>query len=363
MKNFRIHTMAIFITLISFVTTIESRSYDFSNKLRTVKSKAFTPSKKFGGNAAQGQYIKKEQTATITDGDTTYSFINIVTTHNPSGPTKRHLPTENLVKIGSFNTYFSGPEMPVTHYLFGELVVEESSEEPEEQSSMGSHEGTWAPIQFKPKDPFAGKGLVGNYFSSSKIATIHDPSGKNNQTYSFKEVESGGIKTSEELTEKGLVQIGSYLKKPKCNGIICPHVMVTINLYGKLTHEEDSSEDLEEDSSEKENLMNDNQIINRKDFESLFTFLGEKFTPASKFDGNGLIGKYSKMSHTAIIYDPSGKNSQKYTFTEVQSGKADNYDDLVKIGSYYPIEYCRGIIATNKCVSTNLYGKLVDTEN
>ena len=106
---------------------------------------------------------------------------------------------ENLVEIGSFTSYKPGkPEMPVTTYLFGCLTGTQNTtntqapEQSPDQQSMGSNPATWAPVTFQPSEQFAGNGLVGNYFSSTQIATIHDPSEQNTESYTFKNVQQRG---------------------------------------------------------------------------------------------------------------------------------------------------------------------------
>ncbi len=241
MKKFTINRLTLMITLFTLFSITQAKEESDRNEhnhhtTKPAKTKTFTPDKAFGGDAAQGKYIRKEQIATIIDGDTTYSFTQIEPTPNPSGPTKNKL-SENLIEIGSFSTHNpKKPEMPRTTYLFGIETVAKTTE-PSSQSSdtqqqerpiMGRSSATWAPRTFQPLGQFADDGLVGNYFSSSQTATIHDPSGQNKQAYTF-----NNVQPDETQTPEGLVKIGSWLESPKCDGI-CPTVMKKVNLYGQL---------------------------------------------------------------------------------------------------------------------------------
>lgn len=242
MKIFNIKTVAIFITMVAFTITIQPRGggYDYGRPNQIYSHvyshgiAQFTPDKAFGGQTAQGEYNHKKQTATIIDTENKieYSFNNIVTSLNQQKPRKKHLPAD-LVAIGSF----SHPNqfgMFITTYLFGSPVHQTASETPNEQNPVikkepiGGNPATFAPITFKPVSPFDGPGLVGNYFSSSQTATIHDPSQNNTQSYTFTKVQQAGINAPE-----GLVQIGSYVSRPKCSNGICSHVAMLVNLYGK----------------------------------------------------------------------------------------------------------------------------------
>ena len=100
------------------------------------------------------------------------------------------------------------------------------------QPIMGGSSRTFAPQVFMPAAPFNNPGLIGNYFSGSNIATIHNPSGQSDESYSFDGVKS----MSGNMRPLGLTRIGS-LKDPNfvpsnvyCSG--CPNG--TNVLYGNL---------------------------------------------------------------------------------------------------------------------------------
>jgi hypothetical protein len=104
---------------------------------------------------------------------------------------------------------------------------------------MGGSSNTYAPQVFNPTSPYNGAGLVGNYFSSNGIATIHDPSGHNDVGYSFENVQG----VSGNVRPVGLIEIGSFKDpnfKPSlvyCSG--CPNG--TIKLFGSLMQEDDAA--------------------------------------------------------------------------------------------------------------------------
>jgi len=212
------------------------------SKAKPIRSIDFIPEDLFGGHQATGSYNPKDQTAMIKDGDTTYEFSKIISNRtNAMLPNKKNL-DHNLQLIGSYNTKTNHAGMPVTTYLFGVFNKNEESENISpsvEQitelthSAIGGNPATWAPVVFYPSDQFAGDGLIGNYFASNSVATIHDPSGNNNQNYTFINVEQGGIQEPQEK-----VLIGSYGSKPQCSGIICSHAMMIVNLYGNLKNDD-----------------------------------------------------------------------------------------------------------------------------
>lgn len=105
------------------------------------------------------------------------------------------------------------------------------------QVLIGKNPATNAPQTFEPADKFAGNGLVGNYFKANQIATIHDPSAKNNKSYSFKDVVEKSSYSQNNETPEGLQLIGSFMSSPKCApGQMCIKAMVVTNLYGKPTN-------------------------------------------------------------------------------------------------------------------------------
>ena len=236
-----------------------------ARKKKPLKLIDFIAEDLFGGSKAKASYNPKKQTATIKDGHTIYNFSKMISNRtNESLPNKKNL-DPNLMLIGSFNTKTNHAGMPVTTYLFGVLNKNEkllknnaSLEQRTEPVLLdnngnnviskvdpttckpimvGTDSRTWAPIIFDPSDQFAGEGLIGNYFASSSVATIHDPSGTNKQSYRFKRVQKGGVQQPE-----GLVLIGSYASRPQCSGNICSHAIMMVNLYGTLQPEESSDQ-------------------------------------------------------------------------------------------------------------------------
>jgi len=206
----------------------------------------FIPEQAFGGNQATGIYNpKKKQIAMIKDKNQIYQFIKITQQRtNSSMPDKKNI-DPNLILIGSFSTKTNHAGMPVTMYLFGVNQnklqqipkVDPASLNP--TPMVGTDPATYAPKMFLPAKQFTGDGLVGNYFASSHVATIHDPSGNNLQSYTFKNVQEGGIQAPD-----GLVLVGSYTAKRACNGNICSHAIALINLYGNLQTEEQTPSDI-----------------------------------------------------------------------------------------------------------------------
>jgi len=196
----------------------------------TAKTISFKPDDAFGGINAQGLYNKKEQKAIIKYGDTIYSFIKIIANPNPTLPDIKNIAPETKL-IGTFNNKFNHVNMPVTTYLFGVLTDMQNPKSYKAQESrerLGSNPATYAPIVFHPAEQFYSDGLVGNYFSSTHVATIHDPTGKNKTSFSFESVQEGGIKKPDEFE-----LIGSFDSKPNCSESICSHVIRVVNLYGK----------------------------------------------------------------------------------------------------------------------------------
>ena len=236
------------LTIISFFSLIEADMQDMHKRIKkninSSLNKAkriiyFIPDKQFGKNLEQGQYDPKNQTAIIFNKKDKLFFTKI-TTHptNPWLPDKKNLDPE-IILIGSYTTIKNKkPEMPVTTYIFGVLehaALPQNNAHDAHVRPMGSNPGTYAPITFQPSDQFASKGLIGNYFSNNKIATIHDPSGINKQEYTFQDVQEGGKKAPE-----GFVAIGSYASQPQSNGMIVSHAIQMINLYGRIKQEEDT---------------------------------------------------------------------------------------------------------------------------
>ncbi|MBV8660959.1 MAG: hypothetical protein JO129_02340 [Candidatus Dependentiae bacterium] len=241
MKKINNKTLAFFLGMIAISVTIQPRSYDYGrpdaihSRIYSHGIVQFTPDKAFGGQNTQGEYNHKKQTATITDTENNiiYSFNNIIKSFNQQKPNKKHLPAD-LVAIGSFNrqnqfgmfitTYLFGS--PINHQTISQSINEQKSST--EKEPIGESSSTFSPITFKPAALFDGPGLVGNYFSDSQTATIHDPTQNNIQSYTFKNVQEAGINAPD-----GLVKIGSYASRPKCNNGICSHAIRMINLYGE----------------------------------------------------------------------------------------------------------------------------------
>lgn len=99
---------------------------------------------------------------------------------------------------------------------------------------MGGNPKTFGPRTFEPSSKFSGDGLIGNYFSATQVATIHDPSGKNKKSYNFNEVEEYSSYAINTQAPEGLEFIGSFMSSPKCPaGQMCTMAMKEISLYGK----------------------------------------------------------------------------------------------------------------------------------
>lgn len=208
-------------------------------KTKNKKNLKFIPIDKFGGHQARGTYNSKQQIAIILDGHTKYHFTQVVTSRtNDIVPDGKNINLK-IQKIGFFSNKKNHAGMPVTTYIYGVLntilPLPERSAMPLKQplAPIGSNPATYAPITFKPSDQFKGDGLIGNYFAAAQIATIHDPTQQNLQSYTFNQVEKGGADQPE-----GLMLIGSYADRPQCQGNICSHAMILVNLYGILQNNE-----------------------------------------------------------------------------------------------------------------------------
>ncbi len=245
----------------NMLTTLENDYQDYSNiykpitptlptkksKNKNIKTITFIPHELFGGHNATGQYNRKNKTAMITHGQNIYNFSKITEERTNPWLDKKNLDPD-LIMIGSFSNKTNHAGMPVTIYIFGIAAKnnpKNSQESMEDihtaqnkidakkqpsQKPIGSNPGTYAPVAFQPAEQFAGQGLVGNYFSSNQVATIHDPSGVNPTSYTFKNVQTGGI-----AVPTGLTLIGSYTSQPACKGMICSHAIMMMNVYGQLT--------------------------------------------------------------------------------------------------------------------------------
>lgn len=236
MKNINIQLLIIFMSVLGLTNIIDAKYKHAQTKIIP-----FTPTLSFGGSQAQGEYTVKGQTATITNIDTTYSFTDVTQSLNAKIPHNKKNTSKVLVEIGSLSgTNQFG--MPVTKYLFG-LPRDLPSTELEKKSTDFAQalptEFDTKPIamssqtEFQPSPEFTGDGLIGMYDNNTKSATIHDPSGKNQQIYSFEHVQPSGEKCL-----KGLIFIGSYGSAPRCSKgtpKVCSHVIERINLYGITT--------------------------------------------------------------------------------------------------------------------------------
>lgn len=250
MKKNILKALSIFLTMISFSLIIQSENDPFKQPTkRSAKVISFTPDEAFGGQQAQGKYKKRGKTVTITNGNETYLFNTITEDLNPT----LHPNKLNLVTIGYFSNKNTRADMPVTTYLFGlpsndsaKIAVQNIANGPElindQFDSVESFYQDPAPLSFKPAKQFNGRGLIGNYFSITNTATIYDPSGKNNQKYTFEKVQEKHVtplsSKINKLTDESIL-IGSYISNSQCSKgtpKICSHAVKVINLYGTLQH-------------------------------------------------------------------------------------------------------------------------------
>ncbi len=247
-KKTMINTLTILVAIFSFTTT--TKAYNDSafkpSKKKSSKEISFIPHKAFGGTQAQGLYTKKGRTASISDGNTIYSFHMITEDANPWLKTNKL----NLVKIGSFSHKTNRFNMPAITYLFGapkdqatQKAVENSKVTHtilQNEELLDENQATYSPITFKPSKQFSGKKLVGSYLSSNHIATIQDPAGINTQVYIFENVVEGLPISMRSDTVRPINQpvlIGSYTSTPQCSkGIpqICSNAIRVTQLYGNI---------------------------------------------------------------------------------------------------------------------------------
>lgn len=216
--------------IIIITTTHISKSYHDIKHENTIY---FRPDSHFGGKQATGIYFKKERTAIIVHGTTTYSFKEAITNRtNPSLPKKKHI-NPKTKKIGLFSNSTTRAGMPVITYLFGVLDKKEEFKD----ASIDARANYYVTKQFIPYQKFSGEGLIGIYFPLQHIAIIHDPSDSNPKTYHFYQVQHGAITAPAELQ-----LIGSYESTPECDGQVCTIQAQHINIYGKLAQEHNFSE-------------------------------------------------------------------------------------------------------------------------
>ena len=103
------------------------------------------------------------------------------------------------------------------------------------QPIMGGSSTTYAPQVFTPEAPYNAPGLVGNYFSGTNIATIYDPSGQTDESYTFTDIQaiSQSIRASGVLI--GTMPTPGFVQSAaSCSG--CKSA--TTRLYGTLVPED-----------------------------------------------------------------------------------------------------------------------------
>lgn len=143
----------------------------------------------------------------------------------------------------------------IVHFIAQSDIPVNSQIPSPEQVMVGTNSNTYAPQSFTPSETFDGAGLVGNYFSGSKIATIHDPSGENSQNYTFENV----MAISQTIRPQGVL-IGSFKtpgwqpSKFSCSGCKGP----TTRLYGTLS-QQDTDDAITEADSDEESPLSDDQ--------------------------------------------------------------------------------------------------------
>lgn len=145
------------------------------------------------------------------------------------------LQTEGQINESSvrdlLSEFMNSQESPTEEPRRGSILPRDRS-----KNLIGGNSTTFAPRTFEPSSDFSGDGLVGNYFSSAQVATIHDPSGQNSKSYKFEEVEEKSGYNSDKQAPDGLEFIGSFMSSPKCPaGQMCTMAMKEISLYGKQT--------------------------------------------------------------------------------------------------------------------------------
>ncbi len=243
-----IKRLQIFMVILSLTTIIQAKNSSFKKNHKHKENISFIPMDAFGGNHAQGEYTRKGKTAIIYNDDAIYSFNKIKTDKNPSLK-KNKL---DLIKIGSFSHKTNRFGMPSVTYLFGAGTNEETQNvidlsnktklllQNEKVLDDSDYQTSYSAITFQPSQEFSGEKLVGNYLSSSHMATIQDPSGINNQIYIFENIVEGLPPSMTSDTVRPMYQpilIGSYASTPHCsNGIpkICSNAIKITQLYGNL---------------------------------------------------------------------------------------------------------------------------------
>lgn len=238
--------ITLFLTIFSLLT-IQTALHAEQPRRSKVKMKVtkFTPDNAFGGIDAQGNYKKKDKTATIMYDTTKYTFNTIDEDPNPIlNPNKL-----DLVHLGFFTDRTNRADMPVITHIFGnptnknaqkvaETIHAQTKEQevPIEEANVVDD----SIIIFQPAKDFSGYDLIGNYSVITHEATINDPSKQNKKSYAFEHVQEGlpiSLTSDNVRPLKKPMLIGSYLSAPQCsNGTpkVCSHVRKVTELYGYL---------------------------------------------------------------------------------------------------------------------------------
>ena len=118
------------------------------------------------------------------------------------------------------------------------LTPIDSDSSDDSQPIMGGSSSTYAPQAFTPAAPYNAAGLVGNYFSGNSIATIYDPSGQTDESYTFTDIQA----ISQSIRAQGVLigtmpTPGFVQSAASCSG--CK--TATTRLYGTLVPEDDAA--------------------------------------------------------------------------------------------------------------------------
>jgi len=220
----------------------------------------FNPADQFAAPGTNGIYYKDLQAARIENPSSglLYEFTDVVSggTNSPAG----------LIKIGSYT--YSAPAVNGIKRggvrlinIYGLLVNKEANlnqvaldhdalqvqhampgsnpntytpqpttnNNAQAQSSMpGSNPNTYAPIIFTPADEIAAPGMIGNYFPSSQIATIHSAAASNNEA---DRLFTNVIATNDRQIPAGYEPIGYYSTQPA--GSSASFAQLMTYLYGQ----------------------------------------------------------------------------------------------------------------------------------
>jgi len=216
----------------------------------------FKPADQFAAPGTNGIYYKDLQAARIENPSSglLYEFTDVVSggINSPSG----------LIQIGSYS--YSPPavngikRMGVRLInLYGILVDREAAldndalqaqpaipgnnpntyspqpiindDNTQTQRAMpGSNPNTYAPIIFTPADEIAASGMIGNYFPSSQIATIHSAAASNNEA---DRLFTNVIATNDRNVPAGYQAIGYYSAQPAASAMSFAQLMTY--LYGQ----------------------------------------------------------------------------------------------------------------------------------